>query len=153
MPGPRAVKSENGFFRCDTWLQIFQNDSKICEAEVTVTPLINKICNPCIYIYHSLKAVIPIDLDTPRAWYLGVKILKLFLHGWDHRMLSFLMFYKRMCSVSCCWPKFQTIFNPCNPLQQTTLSNLNSKIVLNNKTGPLFLEFNWYQRSFRFLKR
>ena len=47
MPGPRAVKSENGFFRCDTWLQIFQNDSKICEAEVTVTPLINKICNPC----------------------------------------------------------------------------------------------------------
>ena len=37
MPGPRAGKS-------DTWLQIFQNDSKICEAEVTVTPLINKIC-------------------------------------------------------------------------------------------------------------
>ena len=26
---------------------IFQNDSKICEAEVTVTPLINKICKPC----------------------------------------------------------------------------------------------------------
>ena len=48
MPGPRAGKSENGFFRCDTWLQIFQNDSKICEAEVTVTPLINKICKPCI---------------------------------------------------------------------------------------------------------
>ena len=42
--GPRAGKSENGFFRCDTWLQIFQNDSKICEAEVTVTPLISKIC-------------------------------------------------------------------------------------------------------------
>ena len=40
MPGPRAGKS-------DTWLQIFQNDSKICEAEVTVTPLINKICKPC----------------------------------------------------------------------------------------------------------
>ena len=36
MPGPRAGKS-------DTWLQIFQNDSKICE-EVTLTPLINKIC-------------------------------------------------------------------------------------------------------------
>ena len=46
MPGPRAGKSENGFFRCDTWLQIFQNDSKICEAEVTLTPLINKICKP-----------------------------------------------------------------------------------------------------------
>ena len=42
MPGPRAGKSENGFFRCDTWLQILQNDSKICEAEVTPTPLINK---------------------------------------------------------------------------------------------------------------
>ena len=47
MPGPRAGKSENGFFRCDTWLQIFQNDSKICEAEVTLTPVINKICKPC----------------------------------------------------------------------------------------------------------
>ena len=46
MPGPRAGKSENGFFRCDTWLQIFQNDSKICEAEVTLTPHINKICKP-----------------------------------------------------------------------------------------------------------
>ena len=46
MPGTRAGKSKNGFFRCDTWLQIFQNDSKICEAEVTVTPLINKICKP-----------------------------------------------------------------------------------------------------------
>ena len=44
MPGPRTGKSENGFFCCDTWLQIFQNDSKICEAKVTVTPLINKIC-------------------------------------------------------------------------------------------------------------
>ena len=46
MPEPRAGKSENGFFRCDTWLQIFQNDPKICEAEVTLTPLINKICKP-----------------------------------------------------------------------------------------------------------
>ena len=46
MPRTRAGKSENGFFRCNTWLQIFQNDSKICEAEVTVTPLINKICKP-----------------------------------------------------------------------------------------------------------
>ena len=40
-------KSENGFFHCDTCLQIFQIDSKICEAEVTVTPLISKICKPC----------------------------------------------------------------------------------------------------------
>ena len=44
MPGPHDGKSENDFFRCDTWLQIFQKDSKICEVEVTVTPLINKIC-------------------------------------------------------------------------------------------------------------
>ena len=55
MPGPSAVKSANGFFRCDTWLQIFQNDSKICEAEVTVTPLINKICNPW---YRSLNIIL-----------------------------------------------------------------------------------------------
>ena len=34
------------FVVSDTWLQIFQNDSKICEAGVTVTPLINKICKP-----------------------------------------------------------------------------------------------------------
>ena len=47
MRGPRAGKSENDFFRCDTWLQIFQNDSKICEAEVTLTTLINKIFKPC----------------------------------------------------------------------------------------------------------
>ena len=47
MPGPRAGKSKNGFFYCDTWLQIFQNDSKICEGEVRVTPLINKICKLC----------------------------------------------------------------------------------------------------------
>ena len=27
---------------CDTWLQILQNDFKICEAEVTLTPLMKK---------------------------------------------------------------------------------------------------------------
>ena len=48
MPGPRAGKAENGFLRCDNRLQIFQNDSKICEAEVTLTPPINKICKPCV---------------------------------------------------------------------------------------------------------
>ena len=46
MRGLRARNSENGFFHCDTQLQIFLNDSKICKAEVTVTPLINKICKP-----------------------------------------------------------------------------------------------------------
>ena len=49
MPGPRAGKSENGFFR---WLQILQNDSKICKAEVTLTPLINKICKPWLPTLH-----------------------------------------------------------------------------------------------------
>ena len=49
-PGPHAGKSEFGFFRCDTWLQIFQNDSEICEAEVTLTPLSNKICKPWILL-------------------------------------------------------------------------------------------------------
>ena len=28
MPGPRIGKSEYGFFGCDTWLRIFQNDSQ-----------------------------------------------------------------------------------------------------------------------------
>ena len=46
---PRAGKCENDFFRCDTWLQIFQSDSKICEAEVTLTPLINKIYKPWLF--------------------------------------------------------------------------------------------------------
>ena len=32
-----VLESLFGFFRCDTWLQIFQNDSKICEPEVTLT--------------------------------------------------------------------------------------------------------------------
>ena len=55
MSGPRAGKPKNGFFYCDTWLQIFQNDSKICEAEVTVTPLINKICKPWLNLKEKLK--------------------------------------------------------------------------------------------------
>ena len=57
MPGPRAGKSENGFFRRDTLLQIFQYDSKICEAEVTLTPLIIKFANPekCSQMKHFLS--------------------------------------------------------------------------------------------------
>ena len=49
MPGPCVGTSEKGFFRCDANDSkiIFQNDSKICEAEITVTLLINKICKPC----------------------------------------------------------------------------------------------------------
>ena len=43
-----VLESLFGFFRCDTWLQIFQNDSKICEAEVKLTPLVNKICKLCL---------------------------------------------------------------------------------------------------------
>ena len=33
-----------------------------------------------------------------------------------------------VCPVSCCWPTFQSIFNPCNPLQQTTRNIINAKI-------------------------
>ena len=61
MPGPHVGKSKNGFFHCDTWLQIFQNDSKICEAEVIVTPLINKIWKPCF----DLK-----QFNKNKLWYL-----------------------------------------------------------------------------------
>ena len=78
MSGPHAGKSENGFFRCDTWLQIFQNDPKICEAEVTLTPLINTIGKPCRYhwkiatrpetqITHTRggkQSLAPIDINT-----------------------------------------------------------------------------------------
>ena len=35
------------FFVVILKLQIFHYDFKICEAEVTLTPLINKICEPC----------------------------------------------------------------------------------------------------------
>ena len=55
MPGPRAGKSENGFFRGDTWLQVFQNYSKICKAEVTLTPLINKICKPWLTVAFNIE--------------------------------------------------------------------------------------------------
>ena len=33
-----------------------------------------------------------------------------------------------MCPVSCCWPKFQSIFSRYNPLQQTTGNNINAKM-------------------------
>ena len=63
IPGPRAGKS-------DTWLQIFQNDSKICEAEVTLTPLINKICKPwinqlqCTFLHFEIDWVLWLLLAT-----------------------------------------------------------------------------------------
>ena len=52
-----------------------------------------------------------------------------------------------VCPVSCCWPKFQSIFNPCSPLQQTTGNNINAKIVLNNKTRRL-AKIVRYKRGF-----
>ena len=77
MPGPRAGKSENGFFRCDTWLQIFQNDSKICEAEVTLTPLINEICKPCIelLLLRFLTITNLITLSLEKELYVLKKVL------------------------------------------------------------------------------
>ena len=63
-PRPRAGKSKNGFFRWDTSLQ--NNILKWLQnlkAEVTVTPLINKICKPCNCVTHlvvfSLKYFLP----------------------------------------------------------------------------------------------
>ena len=46
IPGPRAGKSENGFFRCDTWLQIFQNDSKIRKQKSNWLHSSIKFANP-----------------------------------------------------------------------------------------------------------
>ena len=46
--------------------------------------------------------------------------------------------YLTGCCISCILllPKFQSIFNPCNPLnRQTTGNNINVK---NNKTRPIF---------------
>ena len=43
-------------------------------------------------------------------------------------------------------PKFQSIFNPCNPLQQTTGNKVNAKIY-SKKPGPLFLEFSWRKKK------
>ena len=74
MPGPHAGKSENGFFgtlrgkrfrlvseqKTTTFLVVIL-DSKYskmtCEAEVTLTPIINKICKHWLFIvvlsYHN----------------------------------------------------------------------------------------------------
>ena len=77
MPGPRTGKSENVFFRCDTWLQIFQNDSKICEAGVTLTPLINEICKPCIklLLLRFLTITNLITLSLEKELYVLKKVL------------------------------------------------------------------------------
>ena len=72
MPGPCVGKSEYGFFCCDTWLRIFQNDYQNFEAEVTLTPLINKICKPGnmykgpINIFPGPNLVVP-ELRCPKG--------------------------------------------------------------------------------------
>ena len=49
VPGTHTGKSENGHF-------VVIIDSKICEAEVTLTTVINTICKPCIcYSYRILS--------------------------------------------------------------------------------------------------
>ena len=70
MPGSRTGKSENGFFHFDTWLQIFQNESKICEAEVTLTPFINKICKPwslLLFIWIRVERIKLVTMSRP-SW-------------------------------------------------------------------------------------
>ena len=54
------------------------------------------------------------------------------------------------CPVSFCWPKFQSIFNPCNRPSIATDDRKQYQCqnsVVNNKTGPLFLEVNCYQKK------
>ena len=56
MRGPRAGKS-------NTWLQIFQNDSKICEAGSQTDSSSMKFANPVIYYFLSDHALNPSDTD------------------------------------------------------------------------------------------
>ena len=54
------------------------------------------------------------------------------------------------CPVSFCWPKFQSIFNPCNRPSIATDDRKQyqcQNIVVNNKTWPLFLKVNYYQKK------
>ena len=57
MPGPRAGKSENGFFRCDTWLQIFQNDSKFAKEKSQWLHSSIKFANP-VYMVGSADGTV-----------------------------------------------------------------------------------------------
>ena len=52
-----------------------------------------------------------------------------------------------ICPVSC-WPKVQSIFNFLQSIATDDEKHCQCQnIVLNNKTGPLFLEFNWWIQS------
>ena len=51
-----------------------------------------------------------------------------------------------VCHVSC-WPKFQSIATVNGKQYQY------QSIVLNHKSGPLFLEFNWCKKSFSLFKK
>ena len=81
--------NKTGFFYCDTWLQILQNDSKICAAEVTLTPLINKICKPCACSVlpktHFLDFLKIFSLDMGQV---SFKLLKEAFTIWQHVFLS-----------------------------------------------------------------
>ena len=48
MPGPRAGKLKMAFFVVILDSKYSKMTPKICEAEITLTPLIDKICKPCL---------------------------------------------------------------------------------------------------------
>ena len=56
------------------------------------------------------------------------KLLQSHLLRHFHYLNQFRTYLVAACPVSCCWPKFQTIFNPCNASQQTTGNNIIAKI-------------------------
>ena len=51
------------------------------------------------------------------------------------------------------WPNFFPSFNPLPSIKTDDRKKFQClTMVLNNNTGPLFLEFNWYEKRFSFLK-
>ena len=58
-----------------------------------------------------------------------------------HYLNQFRTYLVAVCPVSCCWPKSQSIFNPCNPLFFTTDDgkqyHCQNIVLLNNKTKGL----------------
>ena len=58
------------------------------------------------------------------------------------------------CHVSCCQLKFQSIFNPCNPLQHTMGNNINIKLWSEiTKLDYYFWNSTDAKKSFGFFKK
>ena len=69
------------------------------------------------------------------------KLLQSHLLRHFHYLNQFRTYLVAVCPVSCCWPKSQSIFNPCNPLFFTTDDgkqyHCQNIVLLNNKTKGL----------------